>query len=53
MGEVQTINEIGGVPIPVFEGKGGAGFDPDTEQVPESFGQLSLTVDVIVVYDIQ
>lgn len=53
IGEVQTITEIGGVPIPVFEGRGGAGFDPETEQVPETFGQLSLTVEVTVVYDIQ
>lgn len=53
LGEVQTIDELGGVPIPVFEGRRGAGFDPETEQVPESFGQLSLTVDVTVVYDIQ
>jgi uncharacterized protein YggE len=53
LGDVQTINEIGGVPVPVFEGRGGAGFDPETEEVPESFGQLSLTVDVTVVYNIQ
>lgn len=53
LGEVQTINEIGGVPVPVFEGSGDAGFDPQTQQVPESFGQLSLTVEVVVVYGIQ
>lgn len=53
LGEIQTINEIGGIPNPVFEGQGGAGFDPETEQVPESFGQLSLTVNVTVVYNIQ
>lgn len=53
LGEVQTITEVGGVPVPVFEGSGGIGFDPQTEQVPESFGQLSLTVEVVVVFAIQ
>ncbi len=52
LGEVQSINESGGIPVPVFEGKGGGGFEADAAQVPEYFGQLSLTVEVSVVYDI-
>ncbi len=53
LGDVQSINESGGVPVPVFEGKGGRDFGADTGQVPESFGQLSLTVEVSVVYNIR
>jgi uncharacterized protein YggE len=53
LGDIQSINESGGVPVPVFEGKSGGGIDEETEQVPESFGQLSLTVEVSVVYDIR
>jgi uncharacterized protein YggE len=53
LGEIQSINESGGVPIPVFEGKSGGGLESETEQVPESFGQLSLTVEVSVVYGIR
>lgn len=52
LGDVQSINEFGGVPVPVFEGRGG-GFTEETEQVPDSFGQLSLTVEVSVVYNIR
>ncbi len=53
LGDVQAINEFGGVPVPVFEGKGGGGFDTTTAQVPVSLGQLSLTVEVSVIYDIR
>ena len=53
LGDVKSINEFGGVPVPVFEGKGGGEFDTTTAQVPVSFGQLSLTVEVSVIYDIQ
>jgi uncharacterized protein YggE len=53
LGDIQSITETGSSPIPVFEGKSGAGFTQETEQVPESFGQLSLTVEVSVVYNIR
>jgi uncharacterized protein YggE len=53
LGEVQSINESSGVPVPVFEGRGGGGFGAETAQAPESFGQLSLTVEVSVVYNIR
>jgi hypothetical protein len=53
LGEVQVINEFGGDPVPVFEGEGNGAIDASSEQEPVSIGQLSLTVDVSVVYDIQ
>jgi uncharacterized protein YggE len=53
LGDIQSINESGSSPIPVFEGKSSVGFGGETEQVPESFGQLSLTVEVSVVYNIR
>lgn len=52
LGEVQSINEFGGIPVPVFEGKGGGGLDSSAAQVPVSLGQLSLTVEVTVDYNI-
>lgn len=53
LGEVQSINESGGIPVPVFEGKGGGGLETSTAQVPVSLGQLSLTVEVTVDYNIR
>lgn len=53
LGEIQAINESGGVPVPVFEGAGEGGINGGSEQDPVSIGQLSLTVNVSVVYDIQ
>ena len=53
LGEVQAINEFGGVPVPVFEGGVDGAVDMSSEQVPLSIGLLSLTVEVSVVYDIQ
>ncbi len=53
LGEVQSINEFGGVPVPVFEGKGGGDFGATSDQVPISLGQLSLTVEVSVTYNIR
>ena len=53
LGDIQSINESGGAPIPVFEGKSGGGIEEETGQVPESFGLLSLTVEVSVVYGIR
>ena len=53
LGEIQSINEFGGVPVPVFEGQGGGGFEATAEQVPVNLGQLSLTVEVTVTYHIR
>ena len=53
LGEIQSINEFGGVPVPVFEGQGGGGFEPTTDQMPVNLGQLSLTVEVSVTYHIR
>lgn len=53
LGEVQSINEYGGVPVPVFEAEGGGGFGATSNQVPISLGQLSLTVEVSVIYHIR
>lgn len=53
LGEVESINEYGGVPVPVFEGKAGGGLGAISDQVPISLGQLSLTVEVSVVYNIR
>jgi len=52
LGEVQSINSYSGFPVPVFEGKGGGGGAPAAE-VPVSPGQLTLTVDVSIVYEIK
>ena len=51
--DIQTINEFDGVPVPVFECKGGGEFDTTKAQVPVSLGQLSLTAEVSGIYDIQ
>ena len=52
LGEIQSINEFGGVPVPVFEEQGG-GLENTADQVPVNLGQLSLTVEVTVTYDIR
>ncbi|HLE53239.1 MAG TPA: SIMPL domain-containing protein [Anaerolineales bacterium] len=52
LGEVQSINSYSGFPVPVFEGKGGGGGAPAAE-VPVSPGQLTLTVEVNIVYEIK
>ena len=53
LGEIQSINEFGGVPVPVFEGQGGGGFEATADQLPVNLGQLSLTVEVTVTYRIR
>ena len=53
LGEVLSINESGGIPVPVFEGAGDSAVNGGSDQVPVSIGQLSLTVDVSIAYDIQ
>lgn len=52
LGEVQTINSYGGFPVPAFEGKGGGG-GAVAADVPVSPGQLTLTVEVNIVYEIK
>jgi uncharacterized protein YggE len=53
LGRVQSISTYGGQPIPLYEGKGGAGPMVLEAEVPISPGQLMLTVDVNVVYEIR
>jgi uncharacterized protein YggE len=53
LGRVQSISTYGGQPIPLYEGKGGAGPVMLEAEVPISPGQLMLTVDVNVVYEIR
>jgi len=52
LGEIQSINELGGVPVPVFEGQEGGGFESPGDQLPVNLGQLRLTVEVSVSYNI-
>lgn len=53
LGEVQTISVVNGSsPAPVFEGRGGAMF-AEAATVPVTPGQMLLTVDVVMVYQIQ
>lgn len=52
LGELQTISFYGGYPVsPMFEARGGVGMAMDSS-VPISSGQLTLTVEVSVVYAI-
>lgn len=51
LGDIRMISEAGSVPIPVFEGKGG--FGGGAADVPISPGQLSLTVEVSVVFELK
>jgi uncharacterized protein YggE len=53
IGRVQSIMTYGGSPVPLYEGKGGAGPMSLAAEVPISPGQLMLTVDVNVVYEIR
>lgn len=53
LGDIQSINfNTGGYPIPMFEGKGG-GAMMAASSVPVSSGQMTLSVDVNIVYAIQ
>ncbi len=54
LGPIQSINVYGGTPIPMYEGKGvGGAVYAGALDVPISPGQLSLSVDVNIVYEIQ
>ena len=50
LGDIQTMStSTSGMPVPVFEGKGG-GARPLAASVPVSAGQLVVSVDVYIVY---
>lgn len=53
LGSVQTISEYTSYPAPVFEGRGGAMYAADAASVPVSPGQMTITVEVNIVYQIQ
>ena len=55
LGPIQTITSYGGgVPVYVSEGKGGGGMAvAESASVPVSTGQMVLTVDVNIVYEIR
>lgn len=52
LGDIRLISEAGGFPVPVFEGKGGVGGGGAAE-VPISPGELSLTVEVSVIFELK
>jgi hypothetical protein len=53
LGQVMTISSYGGTPVPIFEGKGGGMASAEAASVPVSPGQMVLTVDVAMVYEIR
>ncbi len=54
LGDIQTINSYGGQPMPVFDAKGyGGGAAAAGSPVPVSPGQLVLTLDVNIVFEIK
>ena len=53
LGQVQSINVYGGYPVPVFEGKGVGGGAELAAEVPVSPGQMVLSVEVNLVYEIR
>jgi hypothetical protein len=53
LGQIQSINELGGVPVPVFESQEDGEFEALADQLPVNLGQLSLTVEVLVTYNIR
>ena len=55
LGDIQTINSYGGQPMPVFDAKGygGGGAAAAGAPVPVSPGQLVLTLDVNIVFEIR
>lgn len=53
LGQVMTISSYSGIPVPVYEGKGGGMATAEAASVPVSPGQMVLTVDVSMVYEIR
>lgn len=52
LGPIQTISVSGAVPTPIYEGKGGGGVMA-ASNAPISPGQMTIIVDVSIVYEIQ
>jgi uncharacterized protein len=52
LGEIQSLSTVSGYPSPIFSGMGGAA-EAAAPQVPIAPGQLTVSVDVAVVYSIQ
>jgi hypothetical protein len=53
LGQILTISSFGGIPVPIYEGKGGSMVAAEAANVPVSPGQMVLTVDVTMVYEIR
>jgi len=53
LGDIQTINGYTGQPVPVFDAKGYGGGAAASVAVPVSPGQMVLTLDVNVVFEIK
>lgn len=54
LGEIQSINYgTESTPIPMFAGKGGAAVEAAAPSVPVSPGEMTISVDVSIVYSIQ
>ena len=53
LGQIMTISSYGGTPVPIYEGKGGGMAVANSAAVPVSPGQMVLTVDVAMVYEIR
>jgi uncharacterized protein YggE len=51
LGEIQNISIVSGAPVPFFAGRGG--LDQAAAEVPISPGQLSLTAEVTIVFEIR
>lgn len=52
LGEIQSISTVSGYPSPLFDGRGGAA-EAAVSQVPIAPGQMTINVDVTLVYTIQ
>jgi hypothetical protein len=53
LGAVQTISFYNPYPTPIMDAKGGGGYDMANAAVPVSPGQMTITVDVSVIYEIK
>lgn len=53
LGPIQTISSYSNMPVPVYDGRGGGLATTEAINVPVSPGQMVLTVDVSMVYEIK
>jgi uncharacterized protein len=53
LGDLQSISEVSGFPEPFFDGRGGGAAEAALTNIPISPGQLTVTVDVNIVFDIE